>query len=260
MSVAEKITPHLPYLRRYARALTGSQESGDNYVMGVLETLVNDPDKSLIGDRPREDLYRVFNHTWQSLDVNLESENALSAERRVTQITPRARQAFLLTTVEEFLSEEAARILGVDEDELGHLLTQAGREISQQVNTSILIIEDEPLIAMDIEQMVKDLGHSVTGLARTHSEALDEIAKKEPGMVLADIQLADGSSGIDAVNDILKTINVPVIFITAFPERLLTGERPEPAFLVTKPFQQNHVKALISQALFFDNKANALPA
>jgi CheY-like chemotaxis protein len=70
--------------------------------------------------------------------------------------------------------------------------------------------------------------------------------------VLADIQLADGSSGIDAVKDILARLDVPVIFITAFPERLLTGERPEPTFLITKPFQRSTVKAAISQALFFN--------
>jgi CheY-like chemotaxis protein len=115
-----------------------------------------------------------------------------------------------------------------------------------------MIIEDEPLIAMDIEQMVESLGHRVTGIARTHAEAVALYNKTQPSMVLADIQLADGSSGIDAVNDILKTSSVPVIFITAFPERLLTGERPEPTFLVTKPFNPDMVKALISQALFFD--------
>jgi CheY-like chemotaxis protein len=115
-----------------------------------------------------------------------------------------------------------------------------------------MIIEDEPLIAMDIEQMVESLGHRVTGIARTHTEAVALYGKTKPSMVLADIQLADGSSGIDAVNDILKTSSVPVIFITAFPERLLTGERPEPTFLVTKPFNPDMVKALISQALFFN--------
>ena len=46
-----------------------------------------------------------------------------------------------------------------------------------------------------------------------------------------------------------------MIFITAFPERLLTGERPEPTFLVTKPFNPDMVKALISQALFFNEAA-----
>ncbi|MDP8913796.1 MAG: response regulator, partial [Pseudomonadota bacterium] len=74
----------------------------------------------------------------------------------------------------------------------------------------------------------------------------------EPDLVLADIQLADGSSGVEAVEDILEKMEVPVIFVTAFPERLLTGERPEPTFLITKPFQRSTVKAAIAQALFFD--------
>ena len=75
--------------------------------------------------------------------------------------------------------------------------------------------------------------------------------------MLADIQLADGSSGLEAVNEILTTITVPVIFITAYPERLLTGQKPEPTFLITKPFQPETVKAVISQALFFDIRGQA---
>ena len=115
----------------------------------------------------------------------------------------------------------------------------------------VLIIEDEAIISADIQSLVKELGHRVTGTATTHDEAVDAVARHRPGLVLADIQLADGSSGIDAVKDILKDIDVPVIFITAFPERLLTGERPEPTFLITNPFQPETVKAAISQALFF---------
>ena len=121
----------------------------------------------------------------------------------------------------------------------------------------MLNIEDEPIIALDIEGMVQDLGHEVTGIARTHKEAIDLVRARRPGLVLADIQLADGSSGLDAVNEILKGVNVPVIFITAYPERLLTGDKPEPAFLITKPFQPDAVKAAISQALFFDRKAGS---
>jgi CheY-like chemotaxis protein len=97
----------------------------------------------------------------------------------------------------------------------------------------------------------------VVSVARTHKEAVNLFAQTQPRMILADIQLADGSSGIDAVNDILNSHSVPVIFITAFPERLLTGERPEPTFLVTKPFNPDMVKALISQALFFDEGSRA---
>ena len=107
------------------------------------------------------------------------------------------------------------------------------------------------MIAADIEALVRELGHEVVDIAATRGEALEAVARKQPGLVLADIQLADGSSGIDAVKDILQRLDVPVIFITAFPERLLTGERPEPTFLITKPFQPETVKAAIGQALFF---------
>lgn len=139
----------------------------------------------------------------------------------------------------------------------GRLLVTASEQISRQVATDIMIIEDEPLIAMDIEHMVTSLGHRVTGIARTYDEAVDLYGKTSPRMILADIQHADGSSGIDTVKNILAQSPVPVIFITAFPERLLTGARSEPAFLVTKPFNADMAKALISQALFFDEHAGA---
>ena len=260
MSKADQIAPHLPYLRRYARALTGSQESGDGYVLSVLEALVEDPSDDAIGEDARVDLFRAFNRIWQSLAVNVderEGSDESAAGRHVAKLTPRARQAFLLTALEGFDAAQAATILGVGEDEVAALIEKAGREIAEQVATTVLVIEDEPLIAMDIEQMVESMGHTVSGIARTRDEAAVLLEKQTPGMVLADIQLADGSSGIDAVNDILKTINVPVIFITAFPERLLTGKRPEPAFLVTKPFHPDMVKALVSQALFFQHKAGS---
>ena len=106
----------------------------------------------------------------------------------------------------------------------------ASQQISEMIASDVLIIEDEPLIAMDIEDLVTSLGHRVLGIARTQREAVRMASERKPQLVLSDIQLADGSSGIDAVNDILRQFDVPVIFITAFPERLLTGERPEPAF------------------------------
>ncbi|EFL87757.1 response regulator [Ahrensia sp. R2A130] len=258
MSIVENIKPNLPYLRRYARALTGTQESGDTYVANVLEAIITDPSQIDEKRNAKLALFHIFSRIWASLDVNLEHDRAPTpAERNVTGLSALPRQAFLLTSLEGFDTAEAAEILECSKDEIATLIQQAGEEIASQVATSILIIEDEPLIAMDIEQLVTDIGHEVTGIARTHTEAVAEIAKRKPGMILADIQLADGSSGIDAVNEILDRINVPVIFITAYPERLLTGERPEPAFLITKPFRPETVKAVISQALFFDQRAGS---
>lgn len=261
MSLTARVASHLPYLRRYARAVTGSQTSGDAYVAAVLEALIADlsifPDE---GD-DRVSLYKLFVVIYDSTKVELPpiiSPFAWEkrAQANLAAVPTRARHAFLLITVEGFTAAEAARILDVNDAQFNALFNEASQEISRQVATDIMIIEDEPLIALDIEQMVEDLGHRVTGIARTHAEAVELFNRTNPKMVLADIQLADGSSGIDAVNDILKVDSVPVIFITAFPERLLTGERPEPAFLVTKPFNPDMVKALISQALFFNERVS----
>jgi DNA-directed RNA polymerase specialized sigma24 family protein len=257
MTIAARIAPHLPYLRRFARAVTGSQTSGDAYVAAVLEALIADVSIFPEASNDRISLYKLFSQLFSTLSVDLpETQSPFAWEQRAAQnllqMTPKARQAFILASVEGFGEDAVAEILDSDAAEVGQLLQQASREISEQVATNVMIIEDEPLIALDIEEMVQSLGHSVTGIARTHREATDLFQKSRPGLVLADIQLADGSSGIDAVNEILKSEIVPVIFITAFPERLLTGERPEPAFLVTKPFNPEMVKALISQALFFN--------
>jgi DNA-directed RNA polymerase specialized sigma24 family protein len=258
MSTAQLVVQHLPYLRRYARALTGSQMAGDAYVAATLETLVSEPETITPGGNVKVELFQIFTRIWNSLSVNGKSEQIqrdLPAEVRIGQITPLPRQAFLLSCLEGFSEEEAAAILGVDTATVRELVDEAGRELAADMATDILIIEDEPLIAMDLEALVEGLGHRVTGVARTRTEAVKLAASKRPGLILADIQLADGSSGLDAVNDLLKSFEVPVIFITAYPERFLTGERPEPAFLIAKPFQPANVSAVISQALFFQQSA-----
>lgn len=260
MSIATAVAPHLPYLRRFARALTGGQASGDAYVVAVLEAFIEDPN-AFARDLPaRIALYRAFVKVWDSISLNTDGgeaspEDADSADCNLDAITPRPRQAFLLMALEGFSLSEAAQVLELPAQEVKALIDQAGAEIAEQIAADILIIEDEPLIAMDLESLVTEVGHRVLGVARTHAEAVAAVAARQPSLVLADIQLADGSSGLEAVNEILNTINVPVIFITAYPERLLTGQKPEPTFLITKPFQPETVKAVISQALFFDTRA-----
>jgi len=262
MTLSMRIAPHLPYLRRFSRAATGSQTSGDAYVAATLEALIADVTIFPEASNDRISLYRLFSRLFTSAGVQVpEPTSSFAWEQRaasnLASLSPKTRQAFLLVAVEGFTNEQGAEILDVTREEFAQLLDEAATEISRQVATEIMIIEDEPLIAMDIEQLVESLGHRVVSVARTHKEAVSLYHKTMPKMILADIQLADGSSGIDAVNDILNDHPIPVIFITAFPERLLTGERPEPTFLVTKPFNPDMVKALISQALFFNEGSRA---
>lgn len=263
MSLAQEIAPHIPLLRRYARALTGTQTSGDAFVGAVLEAIVARPEEFGRDIPPRIALYRTFHAVWStaSIDVpdvadSLEQEQREAvAKRRLSALAPKYRQALLLTVMEGFSNDQTAQILGLDGNDVSELVAAAVAEIDRQTSTSVLIIEDEPIIAMDLESIVHGLGHTVAAIADTRDTAVDAARETVPGLVLADIQLADGSSGIDAVKDILDSFEVPVIFITAYPERLLTGERPEPTFLITKPFQPNVVKAAISQALFFESTA-----
>ena len=262
MSITSLISPQLPLLRRYARALSGSQASGDNHVVAMLESLLADPSAFDRALDPRVASYRLFSRIWNANPMNqIEAGGPASvagvAERRLEAITPSARQAFLLTAVEGFSNTDAAQILDVDAQKLTSLLDEAARQIGAQVASRVLVIEDEPIIAMDLETLVESLGHSVVGNARTRDEAVSMARKHRPGLVLADIRLADGSSGLDAVNDILASFEVPVIFITAYPESLLTGERPEPTFLIAKPFREETVKAVVSQALFFDSSSSS---
>ncbi len=265
MLPTNKIASELPYLRRFARALTGSQASGDAYVVAALEAVRAGAESDLMGAAmsDRQALFAILLRIWTStttpsrLGSPEPKTQIAAADRTLEAVTPLPRVAFLLRALEGFSQPEIARMLAKTPTEVEALLTQAGREIANQLSTDVLIIEDEPVIAMDLEALVTDLGHRVIKIARTHKEAVAAITLEKPGLVLADIQLADGSSGLAAVNEILAACTASVIFITAYPERLLTGERPEPAFLITKPFRQENVMAIISQALFFNRVADA---
>ncbi|WP_347302089.1 response regulator [Croceibacterium sp. TMG7-5b_MA50] len=259
MSIGAEVAAHLPFLRRYARALTGSQSTGDAFVQATLEAALADEDLADTLKGGRVPLYAAFNKVWSSAYMEIGEDNSggglheRAAQDQLKKITPVNRQALLLTTVEDFSPSEAAEIMGVSADDVSRLVADAVEEIERESTTSVLIIEDEPLISMQLEDLVRSLGHDICGTAATRTQAQEVVAEKTPGLVLADIQLADGSSGLDAVDDILQSVSVPVIFITAYPERLLTGDRTEPTYLITKPFHEDTVRAAISQALFFNS-------
>jgi DNA-directed RNA polymerase specialized sigma24 family protein/CheY-like chemotaxis protein len=261
MSLALQIAPHLPYLRRYARALTGSQNGGDAYVTALLEAIVADPQGIEKKHDLRVGLYTALCQLWESVAYNMKSDQDVPdwevvAGRRLSAIRSRAREAFLLHAVEGFSKPQIREILECNTQEVEDLLEEASNAILDGVKTDVMIIEDEPMIALDLEAIIVEMGHNVIGVATTEREAIRLSSGKRPGLILADIQLADGSSGVDAVNKIISQFQMPVVFITAFPEKLLTGVQPEPAFLITKPFKSEMVKAVVSQALFFDTKAS----
>lgn len=255
MTMTETLAPHLPYLRRYARALMGAQNLGDAQVRSTLSALVTGVRQLPEAVSPRLGLYRTFHSMWSGdagpvRDIRGSSE-VTRPDSLLKAISGSSRAALLLTSVEAFNPEETAFILDVTPRALENSILEAQEVIDRLLASRVLIIEDEPIIAMDLENLLTELGHEVVATAATRDEAVAKARSERPGLVLADINLGEGGSGIDAVSEILESFDIPVIFVTAYPERLLTGERPEPTYMIAKPFLPETIQATVSQALFF---------
>ena len=258
-TLTEIIAAELPYLRRYARALSGSQSTGDSYAAATLEAILEDRSIFARDISAKAALFRVFHRIWSTTGGTFaDADSMLEARAQVhlARLTSGSREVLLMHSIEQMSKIEIAHVIETSEAEVSELLEAAHREMSDAIAGRVLVIEDEAIIAMDLESIVTEMGHEVVGNARTRTDAVKMVTASKPDLVLTDIQLADNSSGVDAARDILERYpDMPVIFITAFPERLLTGERPEPAFLITKPYSEDQVRSAVSQAMFFASTA-----
>lgn len=249
---ADEILPHLPLLRRHARLLTGSTELGDNYVRLCLELILAEPER-VKGEDIHCELLEALYAAWASPEAPQErSPLQPSRQRRLDRgigALPRLRRrVLLLSVVEKLRPEQVSRILKIRIEEVGALLAEAKDSIEKYAETSVLIIEDEPFIALELSLIVQEMGMTVLASVAEH-EAAVAAAENQPALVLADIQLQRNDNGIAAARDILGALDVPIVFVTGFPERLLTGDSLEPAFVVAKPYSKEALKAVIAQAL-----------
>jgi len=259
--LSARLTRLVPLLRRYARALAGSQAQGDARVATLLARLVADPRKAAedlaSADDDRVGLYRALDLVASPDDAagDAVGPHERAAAERLRALSGPEQKALLLTALEGFTMAQTARILGTTEAEARRLADSARATLRRLGGGRVVIIEDEPIIAADLECIVGELGHVVVGRSATREGGVAVALTRRPDLVLADIRLADGSSGIEAVRDILANLDVPAIFITGYPERLLTGVRPEPTFLVAKPFSAAAVQTAVARALFFRSSA-----
>lgn len=266
MTATQRIIAELPFLRRYARAILGAQQPGDAVVKAALTSIMAEPAGDSRGTISAEtytriDLFRSLqDHLEQTVQAQREGRRMVVNENIVDEhlrtLSSKPRRALLLSVLEGFRAPEIAQVMRTDGDTVERWLEEAQECLVEQAPSKILIIEDEPIIALDIESILRSRGHHVTGIAQTREEAIKLARQEPPQLILADIQLADNSSGVDAANDILSELDIPVVFITAYPERLLTSERPEPAFLISKPFSDQLLLVTVSQALHLTKTAN----
>lgn len=236
MWIADRVEQLVPYLLRYARASLGDTSSGDSCVERVLEHVLS----ASLEPNFEPDFYdreRLFKLLDREIEIVAPAPNA------------RARRALLLIAVEGFKDAAAGRILGVSLEDLAQLVETAERDFAESTATRMLIIEDEPLIAAQLKRLTNGLGHNVIGIASTASAAVKLNSEHQPDIILCDIMLADGSLGTDAIQEMALPDSVPVVFITAYPEKYLATLNEGPSYLITKPFSQDYLKAVIGHAL-----------
>lgn len=254
---------HIPQLRRFARALTGSQSVGDGFVGLTLQTLI----RNRRADPPhpaRLMLYRAFFDLWTNSaerEDRFAGHLAHAMDLRLQQMVPLDRAVFLLQSLEGFDEAELVAITGLTAGDVSLLLEDADRDFHQTPRTTVLIIEDDGLIAADLKRIVESMGHKVVGQAGRQDTAIVAAHLLRPGLILADIRLDKEDGGLTAVDAITSRFAVPVVFVTGYPERLLRGLRGEPTYLVEKPYRESRLKAVIDQALFFHSaQAGATPS
>ncbi|MBV8096796.1 MAG: response regulator [Acetobacteraceae bacterium] len=223
----EELIRALPFARRYARALTGNQTIGDRLVAEALRELMAMPTAP---EDARVDLYRGVTAQFDRL-------SGAAGGRVQHGLSLKQRQLLLLTSLEEVAVEDAAPIIAMSTREAARQLSEARDRLRAAAAADVMIIEDEPVIAMDLEELVQSCGHRVVGVASSEGEAVEMARRTRPGLILADINLGIGGDGKHAVERILLGHHAPVIFVTAYPERLLSGERTEPTYVITKPFE-----------------------
>src|SRR6185436_12823062 len=123
----------------------------------------------------------IWAGTAGQLDLDLSPElNRLSPEERLRSLSSGERAALLLTAVEGFSLTEAAAILDLSTEEVEESIAQAQHGIEKSLATSVLIIEDEAVIALDLENLVVELGHTIAGTAATRDDAVAKARARQP--------------------------------------------------------------------------------
>jgi len=260
----------LPYLRRYARALTGATERGDALATRCVEVVVMAPTRFGLdrGKGARLSLYALLNllfdqgaDHWanQWADDRVEdgepptarpAVSPLPIERALATLPESDRRLYLLVTLEELTLAEAAQILNLGPTEAIDRLKTARERVRSVLTQRVLVVEDNALLAMEIGEVVADMGHVVCGTAVNERQALSLLKAEKPTLALLDVRLADGGSGVEIARHLKRTRALRTIFVTAFDGDLEDLDACHLGQIVRKPFTGAAIRAAISRAVF----------
>lgn len=125
----------------------------------------------------------------------------------------------------------------------------------------ILIVEDESIVAKDLQLSLKKFGYNVVGIAATAEKAIELAKAKKPNLILMDIMLKDNSNGVTAAETIKEELNVPVVYLTANTDKdtVQKAKESDPHGFIVKPFKEIDLQTTIEMVLYkFEKEASVL--
>lgn len=247
---ARQLNEHLPYLRRYARALTGSIHDGDDLVMRCVEAAMLAPTRFGVPDRSRAALYALLHLLFDTNGEGRPSSSPHPIERALATLPEPERRLYLLTTLERLTMAEAARVMVMPPEKAIEAVRRARDALRERMTARVLVVEDNPVIALDLQTVVADMGHEVCGTAAGEKQALALAEETKPTLALMDIRLAAGDDGIAVARQMRERLGLKVIFVTAFASELERQRLEHLGTVVQKPFSAQDIRDAISRMVF----------
>lgn len=258
---AEQLLAHLPYLRRYARALTGDGEAGDALVGRAVEAALAAPEDAGLGGNSRLPLYALLNRLFDESGRTFQIEEVGHPIKAALSLLPETqRRLYLLVNLEALPVAEAGSVLELSREEARTRMTEAQEAVREALIASIMIVEDDAIIAYDLAETVRGMGHKVCGTAATMDAALSTAKACRPTLALMDLRLAHGDSGITTAQMLRRTSELPIIFVTAFADELQRRGLEHLGPIIRKPFTREEIERAITQAVFAPSAEARIPA
>jgi CheY-like chemotaxis protein len=238
----------LKNLRRYAFCLLGNRILSEAAVEAALKALAPDIGPAFGRAMSRLDLYRQVNQTARTAlrKSNVTAAAGSGLHARMLRLPEEQRQVAALHAAIGLPCGDVASILDVSEEYVRQTYALSLLAL-QRKPAAVLIIEDEALIARELQQIVTKLGLVVAGMAKNRAEALRIAGQSKPQLILADYMLK-GDTGVDVVKAIRENQDANVIYITAHPEAVAAmGEERD--LIVSKPFSLRAVRQAVETHL-----------
>lgn len=240
----------LALLRRYFRAVVGDQQAGDKLVSSLAPRL-------LLTEKSTVALLTAATRLWRQL-VKDDAAPAFSSRTIAEALSPALsleRQAGVMVDVFGLTLQQAAGALNRSAGEVTRLLAEGRRVTGRPIGGRVLVVDDDPLIARHLAGIVAARGAAEVQVAASYDEAVGLASVRRFDLALCDYDLGRGRNGLDVVRVLSAEHDTTCVFVTAYPDEVLSGSDHEPAFVIIKPFRDEVVAAALSYAVTQDRPA-----